>query len=78
MNIGNNDINHLPNLLGLHPVLKTLQIDGNPMKSIRRAVIEKGADAIMKFLRDKYVEGNDDVVETWALEMEKESHEYSS
>jgi Leucine-rich repeat (LRR) protein len=36
LNVTNNDINTMPHLLGLHKTLKTLQIDGNPMKTIRR------------------------------------------
>lgn len=48
------------------------------MKAIRRPIIEKGADAILKYLRDKFVEGKDSVVEDWALEMEKEDGMYSS
>lgn len=48
------------------------------MKTIRRPIIEKGSDAIMKFLRDKFVEGKDDIVEEWALEIEREPNEYSA
>lgn len=60
-NIQNNDINDrgVPNLLGLHNNIKTLSLDGNPLKSIRRAIIEKGTEAILKYLRDKYVEERD-------------------
>jgi Leucine-rich repeat (LRR) protein len=74
LNIQNNDITDrgVPHLLGNHKTLKTLQIDGNPLKSIRRAIIEKGTETIMKYLRDKYVEGRDDIVEEWALEMEND------
>jgi len=36
LNLSNNDINNVPYLLGFHKTLKTLQLDGNPMKSIRR------------------------------------------
>lgn len=61
----------MPPLLGLHKTIKTIQIDGNPLKSIRRAFIEKGSEAILKYLRDKYVEGKDELVEEWALEMER-------
>lgn len=46
------------------------------MKAIRRAVIEKGSDSIMKYLRDKFIEGKDDVIEQWALDIENESIEY--
>ena len=56
----NNDITHMPNWIGFHNRLSTLQIDGNPLKMIRRAVIDKGTQEIMRYLRDKFVEGKDD------------------
>jgi hypothetical protein len=57
--------------------LKTLQLDGNPLKTVRRPILEKGNDALLKFLRDKYVEGKDNIVEEWALEREKEEGQYA-
>jgi len=80
LNIQNNDISDrgIPHLLGLHKTLKTLQIDGNPLKSIRRPIIEKGTEGVLKYLRDKFVEGRDDLVEEWALEMEREDEGYSA
>ena len=33
--------------------------------------------AILAFLKDKFVEGRDDVVEDWALAMEKTQEDYS-
>ena len=79
LNVQNNDIDDkgLPPLIGLHKTLKTVQIDGNPIKSIRRPIIERGSEAIMKCLRDKFVEGRDDMVEEWAIEMERDDIEYS-
>jgi len=50
LNLVNNDLDKIPHLLGLHKVLKTLQIDGNPLKTIRRAVIERGTEGILKYL----------------------------
>jgi hypothetical protein len=46
------------------------------LKTIRRPIIEKGAESIIKYLRDKFVEGKDDLVEDWALEMEKDDASY--
>ena len=74
----NNDLNKLPNLLGFHKKLSMLSVEGNPLKSIRRAVIEKGTIAILKFLRDKFIEGQDDIVEKWALTREKQASEYEN
>lgn len=34
--------------------LKTLKIDGNPLKLIKRTIIEKGGVAIMDFLRTRH------------------------
>ena len=58
--------------------MKTLQIDGNPLKSIRRAIIEKGTEAVLKYLRDKFVEERDSQVEEWAIEQEKADNEYTA
>jgi hypothetical protein len=35
--------------------LKSLSIDGNPIKSIKRQIIERGTVQIMDFLRTKHV-----------------------
>ena len=43
---------------------------------IRRAVIDKGTQEIMRYFRDKFVEGKDDQVEEWAKEMNKGQNEY--
>lgn len=72
----NNDLNKLPPLLGYHKKLNMLSVEGNPLKSIRRAVIEKGTVSVLQFLKDKFVQGQDDIVEKWALTREKEASEY--
>jgi len=66
--IVNNDLVQLPHLMGFHKTLHTLQIDGNPLKTIRRQIIEKGTPTIMSFLREKYVKNKDDMIEPWAIE----------
>lgn len=62
----NNDIQRLPNKLGKHQKLKNIQVDGNPLKTIRRPIIARGSQGILQYLADKYVEGNDDKIEEWA------------
>ena len=62
----NNDIQKLPNLLGKHKKLKNIQVDGNPLKTIRRPIIARGSAGILQYLADKYVEGTDDQIEPWA------------
>lgn len=64
----NNDIQKLPNLIGMHKTLKNIQVDGNPLKSIRRPIIARGSAGIIQYLGDRYIEGTDDKVEEWALE----------
>lgn len=64
----NNDIQKLPHLLGKHKKLKNIQVDGNPLKTIRRPIIARGSQGILQYLADKYVEGTDDAIEPWAEE----------
>lgn len=43
-------------MIAVHKKLKNIQVDGNPLKSIRRAIIDKGSQGIFKYLEDKYIE----------------------
>lgn len=43
-----------------------MTIDGNPLKQVRRQIVEKGTQEILRYLRDKFIEGKDDQVEQWA------------
>ena len=76
LTISNNDIDKLPPLLGFHTKLNNLVVEGNPLKQVRRAIIERGTVAILAFLKDKFVENKDDVVEEWALVRHKENEDY--
>ena len=58
LNVVNNEIGKLPYNLGIHKNLKNSQVNGNPLKSIRRAVIDRGTTGLLKYLDDKY---NDDM-----------------
>lgn len=53
LNFENNNLSKLPTVLGFMKLLG-LKIDGNPLKLIKRQVIEKGTVAIMDFLRNKH------------------------
>jgi hypothetical protein len=55
----------------MHKNLKNIQVDGNPLKSIRRAIIDKGSQGVLTYLMDRYVEGTDNIVEQWALDQDK-------
>jgi len=50
-------------MIGIHKNIKNIQLEGNPLKSIRRTIISKGSQGILKYLMDKYVDGTDDVIE---------------
>ena len=67
----NNDIQKLPNLIGMHKTLKNIQVDGNPLKSIRRPIIARGSAGILQYLGDRYIEENDNIIEEWAKEQDK-------
>lgn len=41
------------------------------MKSIRRTIIDKGSAGILRYLMDRYVEANDNIVEEWAKEQDR-------
>ena len=56
----NNELTSFPTLIGFHKNLSSLQVDGNPLKQIRRQIIDKGTAGLMEFLRDKFREGTDD------------------
>jgi Leucine-rich repeat (LRR) protein len=43
----NNDVQKLPNMLGLHKKIKNISVEGNPLKSIRRPIIAKGSAGIL-------------------------------
>jgi len=64
----NNDLQRLPNMLGLHKKLKNVSVEGNPLKAIRRPIIARGSVGILAYLADRYIEVNDKVVEQWALD----------
>lgn len=66
LNLVNNEVGKLPSNLGLHKSLKNLQVDGNPLKSIRRAVIDRGTAGLLQYLADKYNEDVDGGIEEWA------------
>ena len=72
----NNDVTAMPPWIGFHKRLSTLQIEGNPLKQIRRQIVDKGTQEIMRYLRDRFVEGKDDQVEGWAKEQNTPRNEY--
>lgn len=55
LDVSNNDISTLPPAIGAMDCIKALNVDGNPMRGIRRDIINKGTTAIMKYLRTRIV-----------------------
>ncbi|XP_057528484.1 plant intracellular Ras-group-related LRR protein 6 isoform X1 [Amaranthus tricolor] len=54
LDLSDNNITTLPPELGLlEPSLQALRLDGNPLRSIRRTILDRGTKAILKYLKDK-------------------------
>ena len=53
LDLTNNDLSTLPYTLGTMPNLKSLLVEGNPMKSIRRDIIQRGTVGLMKYLKSR-------------------------
>ncbi|CAI0375997.1 unnamed protein product [Linum tenue] len=52
--LSDNNISVLPPELGLlEPTLQVLRLDGNPLRSIRRPILERGTKAVLSYLKDK-------------------------
>ncbi|NXP45936.1 LRC40 protein, partial [Heliornis fulica] len=53
LDLSNNDISRLPYTLGNLPQLKFLALEGNPLRAIRRDLLQKGTQELLKYLRSK-------------------------
>lgn len=54
LHLANNDLQQLPPQLALlAPTLRTLTLDGNPLKAIRRPVLERGTPAVLQWLKER-------------------------
>jgi len=53
LDLTNNNLSNLPFALGLLPHLKSVQLEGNPMKSIRRDIMARGTVGLLKYLRSR-------------------------
>ncbi|KAJ6894979.1 Leucine-rich repeat-containing 40 [Populus alba x Populus x berolinensis] len=57
LDLSDNNISSLPPELGLlEPSLQALRLDGNPLRSIRRTILDRGTKAVLKYLMDKIPE----------------------
>ncbi|KFP75449.1 Leucine-rich repeat-containing protein 40, partial [Apaloderma vittatum] len=53
LDLANNDISRLPYTLGNLPQLKFLALEGNPLRTIRRDLLQKGTQELLKYLRSR-------------------------
>ena len=53
LNIENNNLSRIPTVIGFMK-LSGLKIDGNPLKLVKRTVIDKGTVSILDYLRTKH------------------------
>ncbi|KAG5850081.1 leucine-rich repeat-containing protein 40 [Anguilla anguilla] len=56
LDLANNDISSLPCALGKMPKLKILSLEGNPLRAIRRDLLTKGTNELLKYLRSRIEE----------------------
>uniref|UniRef100_A0A672LYQ2 Leucine-rich repeat-containing protein 40-like n=1 Tax=Sinocyclocheilus grahami TaxID=75366 RepID=A0A672LYQ2_SINGR len=59
LDLTNNDISSLPCGLGTLPKLKSLALEGNPLRTIRRDLLTKGTGELLKYLRSRIQEHPD-------------------
>ncbi|KAL7984993.1 hypothetical protein Chor_003563 [Crotalus horridus] len=53
LDLSNNDISNLPCKLGNLSKLKFLALEGNPLRAIRKDILQKGTQEMLKYLRSK-------------------------
>ncbi|XP_068176503.1 leucine-rich repeat-containing protein 40 [Antennarius striatus] len=53
LDLSNNDLLKVPSELGLCSSLRCLSLDGNPFRTPRAAIVAKGTDAILEYLRSR-------------------------
>lgn len=58
LDLSNNSITSLPVALGNLPNLKSLTLDGNPLRTIRRDLLNKGTQELLKYLRSRIQDQN--------------------
>eukprot|EP01027_Heterolobosea_sp_BB2_P006304 GEZU01009544.1.p2 GENE.GEZU01009544.1~~GEZU01009544.1.p2 ORF type:complete len:230 (+),score=60.28 GEZU01009544.1:911-1600(+) len=53
LDLGNNNIAHLQPQLGNFRAIRHMNLEGNPLKTVRRAILEKGTPAVLEYLRSR-------------------------
>ena len=59
--IANNNVSKLPPVMGNMLSIKVIALDGNPLRTIRRDIINRGTQAVLKHLKSRIVLSNDDL-----------------
>jgi hypothetical protein len=63
LDVSNNGICEVPPLLGCLPRLRDVNIGGNPQRQVRHATVERGAPAVLEFLRGRVPPGGEGAAE---------------
>ncbi|KAL3046928.1 hypothetical protein OYC64_021198 [Pagothenia borchgrevinki] len=63
LDLTNNDLSTLPASISLLPDLKVLLLEGNPLRGIRRDLLKKGTNELLKYLRGRIQEEPDQAEE---------------
>lgn len=53
LNVRNNSLSVLPPQLALLPRLRSLQVEGNMLRTIRRSVLDRGTPALLEYLHSR-------------------------
>lgn len=58
LDLSDNDVASVPPVVGrMAPGLRALLLEGNPLRNVRRAVLERGTEAVLAYLRDRIPAG---------------------
>ncbi|CAH1412101.1 unnamed protein product [Lactuca virosa] len=63
LRFSDNNLSALPAELGLlEPTLQVLQLDGNPLRSIPRTILDRGTKAILSYLKDRSLQESTQII----------------
>ena len=53
LDLSNNELSSVTPYLSLLPSLRALKLEGNPLRTMRRAILDKGTPGVMLWLKDR-------------------------